>query len=72
MLAKTIIQNLEDSELIRIFLDFVQTFHLQYEKINKEISYKCHEATWILATTKATGYGRTESEAYKHALRNLL
>ena len=30
MSAKGVIQNLEDSELIRLFLDFVQTFHLQY------------------------------------------
>ena len=72
MLTKTLIQNLNDSEMIRIFLEFVQAFHLNYEKVDKEISYKCHEATWILSTTKATGYGRTQPEAYKHALRNLL
>jgi hypothetical protein len=59
MSAKTIIQSLEDAELIRIFLEFVQTYRLQYEKIHKEISYKCYEATWILVIAKATGYGRT-------------
>ena len=72
MSAKTAIQALEDSELIHIFLDFVSTFKLQYEKQKKEISYKCFEATWSLLMAKATGYGRTENEAYKNALKNLL
>jgi hypothetical protein len=40
--------------------------------MRKEISYKCFEATWILPIAKATGYGRTETEAYKNALKNLL
>lgn len=35
MSQKPSMHNLEDSELIRIFLDFVQTHHLQYEKIAK-------------------------------------
>lgn len=72
MSAKSVIQKLEDSELIRLFLEFVQHFRLQYEKMSKQISYKCYEATWVLINFKANGYGRTESEAYKHALRNLL
>lgn len=61
MSAKSIIQSLEDSELIKIFLDFVQDHRLQYEKYHKEISYKCFEATWMLNIAKATGYGRTET-----------
>ena len=61
MSAKTVIQALEDSELIKIFLDFVQLHRLQYEKVHKEISYKCFEATWMLNIVKATGYGRTET-----------
>ena len=72
MSAKAVIQGLEDSELIRLFLDFIATHRLHYEKIRKEISYKCYEATWILPIAKATGYGRTETEAYKNALKNLL
>lgn len=72
MSAKSIVQSLEDSELIKIFLDFVQDHRLQYEKFHKEISYKCYEATWMLNIAKATGYGRTETEAYKNALKNLL
>jgi len=54
-----VIQGLEDSELIELFLDFIQTYHLQYDKHHKEISYKCFEATWTLSIVKATGYGRT-------------
>jgi hypothetical protein len=42
MSAKSIVQGLEDSELIKIFLDFVQDHRLQYEKFHKEISYKCY------------------------------
>ena len=61
MSAKTVIQALEDSDLIKIFLDFVQLHRLQYEKVHKEISYKCFEATWMLNIVKATGYGRTET-----------
>lgn len=61
MSAKNVIQKLEDCDLIRLFLDFVQHHHLQYEKTSKEISYKCFEATWILVNFKANGYGRTES-----------
>ncbi len=72
MSAKTIIQGLEDSQLIKIFLDFVASHRLNYEKNKKEISYKCYEATWVLPVAKATGYGRTETEAYKNALKNLL
>lgn len=30
MSAKAIIQNLEDSDLIRIFLDFIQAYELRY------------------------------------------
>ncbi len=72
MSAKAVIQGLQDSQLIQIFLDFVATFRLHYEKHKKEISYKCFEATWVLPIAKATGYGRTENEAYKNALKNLL
>jgi hypothetical protein len=72
MSAKAVLQGLEDSELIRIFLDFVSANRLNYEKHRKEISYKCYEATWVLPVAKATGYGRTETEAYKNALKNLL
>lgn len=72
MSAKAVIQGLEDSELIRLFLDFIATHRLHYEKTRKEISYKCYEATWVLPIAKATGYGRTETEAYKNALKNLL
>ena len=71
MSAKTAIQALEDSELIHIFLDFVSTFKLQYEKQKKEISYKCFEATWSLLMAKATGYGRTENEAYKRSISEI-
>lgn len=72
MSAKSVIQKLEDCDLIRLFLEFVQSHQFQYQKNSKEISYKCFEATWILMNYKANGYGRTESEAYKNALRNLL
>ena len=41
MSAKTVLQALEDSELIRLFLDFIAAHRLHYEKIRKEISYKC-------------------------------
>ena len=59
MSAKTVLQALEDSELIRLFLDFIAAHRLHYEKLRKEISYKCFEATWLLPIAKATGYGRT-------------
>lgn len=59
MCTKTIIQGLEDSELIKMFLDFIASYRLQYEKNKKEISYKCYEATWVLPIAKATGYGRS-------------
>ena len=36
------------------------------------MSYKCFEATCILPIARATGYGRTQTEAYKNGLRNLL
>jgi hypothetical protein len=45
---------------------------MRYEKSHKEISYKCFEAVWSLDIAKATGYGRTDKEAYKNALKNLL
>lgn len=35
MSLKPLIQNLEDTELIRLFLDFAQTYRLQYEKLSK-------------------------------------
>ena len=72
MSAKGVVQSLEDSELIRLFLDFIGTHRLHYDKHHKEISYKCYEATWTLSIAKATGYGRTETEAYKNSLKNLL
>ena len=61
MSAKTVIQGLGDNELIRLFLDFISAYSLDYEKVKKEISYKCFEATWVLSIAKATGYGRTET-----------
>lgn len=61
MSTKTVVQKLEDCDLIRLFLEFVQAYHLHYEKTTKEISYKCYEATWILINHRANGYGRTES-----------
>lgn len=72
MSAKSVLQTLEDAQLIRLFLDFVANYRLNYHKQRKEISYKCFEATWMLPIAKATGYGRTETEAYKNALKNLL
>jgi len=35
MSAKAVIQGLEDSELIRLFLDFIATHRLHYEKTRK-------------------------------------
>ena len=61
MSAKAVIQGLEDSQLIKVFLNFVADFRLDYEKLKKEISYKCFEVTWILPCAKATGYGRNEN-----------
>jgi hypothetical protein len=61
-----------DGDLVSLFLEFVQTHRMDYDKHHKEISYKCYEATWQLHVAKATGYGRTEAEAYKNALKNLL
>ncbi len=72
MLTKVGREQLQDSELIKIFLNFVQAHRLQYEKVHKEISYKFYEATWTVAHTRATGYGRTETDAYKSALKNLI
>lgn len=40
--------------------------------MHKEISYKFYEATWTVGHTRATGYGRTETDAYKSALKNLI
>jgi len=57
---------------VRVFLDFTREYGLKYEKGYKEISYKCYEATWMLDNNQATGYGRSEQEAYKSALKNLV
>lgn len=72
MSAKSLLHNLDDAQLLRLFLDFTNAHRLPHEKTRKEISYKCHEATWTLPVAKATGYGRNEAEAYKNALKNLL
>jgi hypothetical protein len=72
MSAKAAIQYFKDADLVRIFIDFIQAYSLKYEKSHKEISYKCFEAVWSLEGAKAIGYGRTDKEAYKNALKNLL
>jgi hypothetical protein len=58
MSTSTIINRIDDGNLMVVFMNMIKTFNLMYEKIEKEISLKCYEVTWMVEENKATGYGR--------------